>query len=138
MNKLSQQEYSDIIKTGLLTRFPEFKRFVRYVDDVLIIEIPSPMKTQLFWISTQDMEITIGFDNANGDCSWHTHMSLYGAYEIDDELRTLIHLLTDIFEGNELLVLEDNEVIYLTKNPEDELKNNEDNKILDFKKWNEI
>jgi len=138
MQDLSQKEFSDFIKNGLVKGFPYFSDYIKIKDEILTIEIPSSKKTAIFWITTQDLEITIGFDDRNGNCSWHTHMSLYSAYEPEDELRTSIELISNIFNGIEILVCESDSIIYLTKNPEKEIENNENNRILEFKKWTEI
>ncbi|EPR65315.1 hypothetical protein ADICYQ_5848 [Cyclobacterium qasimii M12-11B] len=138
MQDLSQKDFSDFIKNGLLKDFPYFSDYIKTKDDILTIEYPSQQKTATFWITTQDLEITIGFDNSEGNCSWHTHMSLFGAYEPVDELKTSIELIKNIFNGIEILVFESDSIIYLTKNPDEEIANAENNQILEFKKWTEI
>ena len=138
MEEKSQIEFSEFVKVGLLQEFPNFKDFIRYNEDILIIEIPSEKKFATFWITTQDNEITIGFDNKNGECSWHTHMSLYGAYEPTDELKTVINLIKGIFSGLEILVIDSNSVINLTRNPQNDIKDYGKNRTLEFRNWNEI
>jgi len=138
MQDLNQKEFSDFIKNGLLQEFPYFSDYLKTKNDIITIEYLSPKKTSIFWITTQDLEITIGFDDCDGNCTWHTHMSLYNAYEPKDELTTSIEVIKNIFSGIEILVCESDSVIYLTKNPEEEIKSNEDNRILEFKKWTEI
>lgn len=138
MNDLNQKEYSEFIKNGLLNQFPQFADFIKFENDIITIEYPSPNGLFEFWITTQDIEVTVGFDDKDGNCSWHTHMSQYGAYEAMDELKASVNLIANIFNEREILVLEDNVVVYLTQNPEDEVKNNKNGKVLGFKKWNEI
>jgi len=138
MQDLNQKEFSDFIKNGLIQEFPYFTDYLRTKDDIITIEYPSVKKTSTFWITTQDLEITIGFDNNEGNCSWHSHMSLFGAYEPEDELKTSIELIKHIFNGTEILVFESGSITFLTKNPEEEIANAENNQILEFKKWTEI
>ena len=137
MKDLNQKEFSDFIQKGILKEFPYLFDYTKSKDDIITIEYPSSKKIATFWITTQDLEVTIGFDNTDGNCCWHTHMSLYGAYEPVDELKTSIDLTKRIFDGVEILVCECDSIIYLTDNPEEEIRKNK-KRILEFKKWNEI
>lgn len=113
MKEFTQKDYSDYILKGLLKYFPEFKDYIRYETDVLIIEYPSPNHKVIFWISTQDNEITIGFDQ-NSQCIWHTHMSQFGAYEPESELREGVNFTKRIFDGKDKIVLSSKDGVYVT------------------------
>ncbi len=130
MEEFTQKEYSDYILKGLLKCFPKFNEYIRYETDVLIIEYPSPNQDVIFWISTQDNEITIGLDQ-NKQCIWHTHMSQFGAYEPESELTEGIKLIKRIFEGKEWIVFDSKEGVYVTDEI-GEINNSE------YKIWQEL
>ncbi len=73
--KMNQIQFSKYVLEGLLKRFPKFINHFRLENDIMTIEYPSKTGLLLLWITTQDEEITIGFDNKEGNCDWHTHMS---------------------------------------------------------------
>lgn len=118
MKELNQQEYSDYILKGFRVNFPEFLDCYRFETDVLIVEYPSLKNSLTLWISTQDIELTVGFDQS-GQCVWHTHMSLFGAYEPEDELREAVKFIKGIFAGNQKIVSNSKNEIYMTDTPEE-------------------
>jgi hypothetical protein len=138
MEDLNQKQYSDYILHGILENFPFFKNYYYIQNDILFIEYPSRTGLLKLWITTQDIEVTIGLDNKDGNCEWHTHMSLYSAYEPKDELREIINLINRIFAGQELIVFNNGAAYYLTENKIEALVNKLPDDNLDFKKWHEI
>jgi hypothetical protein len=138
MKELNQNEFSKYILNRLLQRFPQFNNYYKLENDIMTIEYPSKTGLLILWITTQDNEITIGFDNIEGDCEWHTHMSQYNAYEPEDELREAINLINNILIGNEIIVFNNNLGVFITDNPEETIKNKLEGEILELKKWYEI
>ena len=138
MEELNQNEFSKYILNGLLQRFPQFIDYYKLENDIMTIEYPSKTGLLILWITTQDNEITIGFDNSEGNCDWHTHMSQYSAYEPEDELREVINLTNNILIGNETIVYNSSLGYYLTDNPEETIKNKLEGETLELKKWHEI
>ena len=122
MKELNQQEYSNFIQKNLEQIFPE------------ILEYPSGKKELILWISTQDDELSIGLDR-NSECIWHTHMSLFGAYEPESELKEAIEFINGLFDGRQIIVINEKNEIYVTDTQE---KTNEfGNKVL-LKSWNDF
>ena len=134
MQELDQQEYSDYIQRNLEQIFPEFSDYCRFEKDVYIVEYPSPKKDLVLWVSTQDYEITVGFDK-DGECVWHTHMSLFGAYEPESELNAMVKYIKGIFEGREIIVTNSENKIYVTDTPEETTES--DNKVI-LKQWKDF
>lgn len=134
MKALNQQEYSNYIQKNLEQIFPQFIDYYRYEDDIYILEYPSQKKELILWVSTQDDEISIGFDK-NSECIWHTHMSQFGAYEPESELKEIIEFINGLFDGRQIIVINEKNEIYVTDTPEetDELGN----KVL-LKLWNDF
>ena len=125
---MTQENYSIYARKELLSSFPYFSDYERFENDVYIVEFPSPHQKVLLWVSTQDKEITIGFDQ-NEECVWHMHMSQLGANEIKDELKEVIHLIKRILNGSELIAFDSEKEIYLTS---DTFEN------VEIKKWSEL
>lgn len=134
MQELNQQEYSNYIRRNLQQVFPEFSHYCRFEADVYIVEYPSPEKELVLWISTQDHEITVGFDKEE-ECVWHTHMSLFGAYEPESELNAMVKYIKGIFEGRERIVTNSRNEIYVTDTPEETIES--DNFVI-LKKWKDF
>jgi hypothetical protein len=137
MQDLNQKDFTELIKKGVLHQFPKFLDFLKIHNDIMTIEYPSPLGLVTLWITTQGLEVTIGFDDIAGQCTWHTHMSLFGANEPNEELKTSIVLIEDIFSGKEILVYDSDIVVFLTQNPDEEMKINKSDIVLSFKTWNE-
>ncbi len=134
MKELNQQEYSEYIFKDFQDNFPEFLDCYRFETDELIVEYPSHNESLTLWISTQDCELTVGFDQT-GQCVWHTHMSLFGAYEPEDELREAVKFIKGIFAGTQKIVSNSKNEIYVTDTPEeiDETENQ-----VEIRTWNDF
>jgi hypothetical protein len=128
--EFTQKEFSEYVLNGLIASFPKFNDYYRFETDVLIIEYPSIKGNLILWISSQNNELTIGFDQ-NNQCIWHTHMSQFGAYEPEDELKELIKFTKRIFEGEEKIVFDLTDGIYVT---DSEIPENK----LEVKEWKEL
>ena len=135
---MTQKEFSKYVLDEILKRFPEFVYHVKLENDIMTIEYPSKLGILNLWITTQDNEITIGFDNKEGTCDWHIHMSQYSAFEPEDELREAINLVNNIIKGKEIIVFKNNKAYKLTKNSKNEVEEKQDDDIIEFKKWDEI
>jgi hypothetical protein len=118
MQDLNQQEYSDFIQRNLQRIFPSFLDYYRFEKDVYIIEYPSEKKYMTLWISTQDCEISIGFDK-DGECVWHTHMSQFGANEPETELNAAVIFINGIFDGKEIIVTNSKNEVFVTDSIEE-------------------
>jgi hypothetical protein len=132
MEELSQEEYSNYIQKNLEQSFPQFIDYCRYEDDVYILEYPNPKNELILWVSTQDDEVSIGLDKES-ECLWHTHMSQFGAYEPESELKEAIKFISELFDGKQLIVTNEKNEIYVTDKPE---KTNELGNNVHFKSWN--
>ena len=138
MKDVTQKEYSDYVLTGLLEQFPRFIDYYKLDNDILTIDYPSSQRLLSLWITTQNLETTVGFDGKNGQCTWHVHMSQFGANEHDEELKEAINLINGILIGNEIIAFNSTFGYYLTDNPNDDIKNKHNDEILEFKRWNEL
>ncbi len=125
---MTQENYSIYARKELLSFFPNFSKYERFENDVYIVEFPSPQETIILWVSTQNKEITIGFDH-DEECVWHMHMSQLGANEIKDELKKVIQLINRILNGSELIAFTGGKDIHF---PSLTAENEE------FKKWGEL
>ena len=88
---MTQSEYSALAKDYILIHHPDFAGTIQYKDDGSFdCSIKSGKGHLSLWIATYDKEITIGFEDANGKCDWHTHMSLLNAYEPEEEFEAIV------------------------------------------------
>jgi hypothetical protein len=132
---MDQKAYSDYILSRLLKEFPQFIDYYIYKDDIVIIEYPSKAGLVKLWITTQDLELTIGLEGKVPKWDWHTHMSLFSAYEPDDELREASQLIKNILIGNEYIVSNSELGYSISDNPDKAIENRMDNEIVEIKKW---
>lgn len=109
-------------------------QYFRYENDIYILEYPSQKKELILWVSTQDDEISIGFDK-NRECIWHTHMSQFGAYEPETELKETVEFISGLFGGRQIIVTDKKNEMYVTDTPED--IDEFGNKMI-LKSWNDF
>ena len=135
---MDQKKYSDYILNGLLIGFPQFIDYYTIIEDIVKIEYPSKAGLLKLWITTQDMELTIGLEGNEPKWDWHTHISQFSAYEPEDELREAIKLIKNILVDNETIAFSSSLGYYLTYNQFEDMKNKRSDEVLEFKKWSEL
>jgi hypothetical protein len=136
---MTQSEYSAIAKDYILTHHPFFAGTINYNDDGSFdCSIQSKKKHLNFWIATYDTEITIGFEDANGKCDWHTHMSLFNAYEPEEEFAAMTELLQLILSDKEPIVFSSKTGYTLTDDIEEDLRSKDTEEVLRVFKWSEL
>ena len=73
---MTQEEYSSLAREFIESHHPAFLLTVRFKEDSSFdCSIKSKRGLLELWIATYDKEITIGFEDQTGECTWHTHMS---------------------------------------------------------------
>ena len=136
---MTQSEYSALVKDYLLTYHPDFAGTIQYKDDnSFTCSIKSRKGHLSIWISTCDNEITVGFDDINGKCDWHTHMSLFNAYEPEEELLAMTKLLNAILTDEEPIVFSSKYGYTLTDDAEDDIDKKYHDEIITVNKWSEL
>ena len=131
---MNQKSYSDYILNGLIKVFPSFINCYSYTNEIVNIDFWSNKGFLKLWITTYNMEVTIGFEGKEPKFDWHTHMSLFGAYNPDDELREAINLIQDIILGEYSIAFDINEGYSLVEESDTEIT---ENKFQIFK-WSEL
>jgi hypothetical protein len=101
---MEQKEFTEYIIPKIIDRFPQFKDecTIKH-NNIIDIEYKSRKGKLIFWLTTQDKEITVGF-KGDTKCDWHTHMSLFGANIPDKELEEAIKLIDNILTDKEMIV----------------------------------
>lgn len=136
---MTQSEYSALAKDYIITHHPDFAGTIQHKDDGSFdFSIKSRKGHLSIWIATHDTEITIGFEDANGKCDWHTHMSLFNAYEPEEEFSAMTKLLLEILSDEEPIVFSSKNGYTLTDNVEEDLKNKDTDEVLTVYKWSEL
>lgn len=136
---MTQSEYSALAKNYLLTYHPDLAATIQYKDDSSFdCSIKSGKGCISLWIATNDIEITIGFEDVNGKCDWHTHMSLYDAYEPEQEFLAMTKLLQSILSDEEPILFSSKTGYTLTNDIEEDLKNKDMDEVLTVNKWSEL
>ena len=136
---MTQPEYSALAKDNLLTHHPDCAGTIQYKDDSSFdCSIKSRKGHLSLWIATYDAEITIGFEDVNGKCDWHTHMRLFNAYEPDEEFSAMTKLLQAILSDEEPILFSSKNGYTLTNDIEEDLKNKDTDEVLTVNKWSEL
>ena len=136
---MMQSEYSAIAKEYILTNHPGFAGTINYKEDGSFnCCIQSEKKQLTIWIGTYDTEITIGFDDPNGKCDWHTHMSLFNAYEPWEEFEAMTELLQLILTDKKPIIFSSKNGYSLTDDVEEDLKNKDTDEIMTIYKWSDL
>ncbi|WP_107827340.1 hypothetical protein ABZR88_17955 [Mucilaginibacter yixingensis] len=115
---MNQQEFTAYVISRLLNHFPQFKVcVVNRPGNIINIEIESPNKNFKLWITTQDVEITIGFTGLEDLNDWHTHITTYDYNYIDDDIVDAVNVVSSII-NDEILILYTKEKGYTIFDPE--------------------
>jgi hypothetical protein len=135
---MEQKEFTYYIISKIVERFPQFRELcTKKPNDIIDIDYKSNTSKLTFWLTTQDKEITLGFNSDSG-CDWHTHMSLFGANTPDEELEVAVDFIDSIL-GDRKKVIHSSIVGYFpTDNVEDEFMNKEKDEVLEVFKWSDL
>jgi len=102
---MNQKEFTNYIIPKLIRRFPQFCEFcTQKPNDIVDIDYKSPNGELTLWVTTQDKEITIGFNSEPPLHDWHIHMSQLNANTPREELEAAVKLLENILTDGEAIV----------------------------------
>jgi hypothetical protein len=136
---MTQSEYSALAKNYIISHHPSFGEAIQFKDnDSFDCSIKSEKGHISIWIATYDSEITIGFEDADGKCDWHTHMSLYNAYEPEEEFAAMTKLLQAILSDEEPIIFSSKNGYTLTNDVQEDLKNKDTDEVITVYKWSEL
>ena len=136
---MTQSEFSILSKKFIAENYPAFLNTIVYHEnDSFDCSLKSRNGKLYIWIATYDCEITVGFDNAEKQCVWHTHMSLVGANNTSEELIALSELLDSIFSGEQQIVFSSKMGISLTNSIESEIGDKDEDETILLYNWNEL
>ena len=136
---MGQKEFTEYIIPKLLDNFPQFKDYcVVKPNDIIDIEYKSNQGKLIFWLTTQDKEITIGI-TGDTECDWHTHMSLFGANTPDEELEVAVDFIDKVINGKKIIVHSSTQGYYPTDATIDDInKERKQDESLEFFKWRDL
>ncbi len=119
---MTQEQFTSYILQGLINTFPQFANCItQKPEDVIDIDYNSNKGNLTLWITTQDKEITIGFeDNMNTD--WHTHMSCFGANMPQEQLEAAIDFIRNILNDTETILFSEELGHHLDDSTEDTVR----------------
>ncbi|GGZ94604.1 hypothetical protein [Algibacter mikhailovii] len=101
---MNQKRFSELIKSFLVQKFPEFTKTINYKDDNSFdCDLRSPTNEFSIWIATYNSEITIGLEDPSGKTDIHTHISCYEEEDINNALTDLATEINNITKGKTLL-----------------------------------
>ena len=106
-------------------------------NNIIDINYQSNKGSLIFWITTENKEITIGFTGDN-DGDWHTHMTLFGATTPDEELEIACYFLNDIINDRKKIIHSSIVGYHPTDNVEREITNKAKEEILEVFNWSDI
>ena len=131
---MNQTLYSDITLKYLAQNHPEFLESMDFKEDQSFdCSIKSMNGNRFLWIATYDLEITIGFENYEKECDWHSHIGASRGNNQHEELKELTKELNKILSNEQVFILENDKYIPFDKNEGSAVKEN--NK---FFVWNDI
>lgn len=94
---MKQKEFTEYVILKILGEFPQFKDFcTNKPNDIIDIDYKSKNGKIVFWLTTQDNEITLGISGLT-ECDWHTHMSLFRANSPDEEIKVTVEFIKNLF-----------------------------------------
>ncbi|WP_378187504.1 hypothetical protein ACE939_04065 [Aquimarina sp. W85] len=101
---MNQKRFSELIKSFLVEKFPEFTKTINYKDDNSFgCDLRNPTNEFSIWIATYNSEITIGLEDPSGKTDIHTHISCYKEEDINNALTDLATEINNITKGKTFL-----------------------------------
>jgi hypothetical protein len=74
---------------------------VSWVGDIANIEFKSPKGLLKAHVNSGGEEISVFFEDPDKRTDWHTHMSLFGANEVDEQIEKSIEWMKNLISGVE-------------------------------------
>lgn len=133
---MNQALYSNTALKYITKNHPDFLKTINFKDDQSFdCSIKSSNGNRFLWIATYNSELTIGFENAEGECDWHFHIDTSGDKCQTEELEKMSIALEEIINNQHVFILNGDQYIPID-NDEYERLNNKENTV--FFKWSEI
>ncbi len=136
---MNQKEFTDYIIPKIIDRFPQFKDFCTdKSNDIIDINYESTNRKLIFWLTTQDREITLGFTHDNKS-DWHIHFTQYTEDVPDEQLESIIEFIKNLLYDEKIIVHSNISGYWVAEDKIDEIiKENEENEIIEFFIWSEL
>jgi hypothetical protein len=136
---MTQSKFSALASDYILAYHPDFGATFQYKDDGSFdCSIKSKKRHLTIWIATYDNEITIGFEDVNAKCDWHTHMRLFDAHGYEEEFLAMTKLLKAILSDEEPILFSSKNGYTLTDNIEEDFASKDRDEVLTVYKWSEL
>lgn len=134
---IEQKQFTEKVVKKLLERFPQFvDHCVQKLSDVVDIEYKSNTGALELYITTQDIEITIGFDGAKKLSDWHIHITTYDESDLDNDIESALDVIDDIL-SDKSPILHSNLRGYSLHN-KDQIVEPQAEEIIVKKRWSEL
>lgn len=131
---MTQKEFTDFIIPKIIDKFPQLAGLcTTKPDDIIDIDIKSNRGKLIFWVTTQDKEVTLGF-TGDTTCDWHIHMSSYGANTPDEEVEVAINFISDIIFDKKKIIHSNIYGYY----PTDKNVTSDKNELVEISKWSDL
>lgn len=134
---MTQKEFTNYAIPKILEFLPQFMEYcVIKPNDIVDIEYLSESRSVQLWVTTQDIEITIGFNGFKNQHDWHIHLSTYDG-DYDNEIDDAISMLNDIISDRKLLLC--SKINGYSLADEDNVKDAQENQEeIELKYWSEL
>ncbi|MEO6128559.1 MAG: hypothetical protein ABIP30_09460 [Ferruginibacter sp.] len=135
---MEQKEFSDFVIQKIIDRFPLFKGMCSTrLNDVIDLDYSSKKGKLILRLTTQNKEITIGF-GVGSKFGWHTHMNIYGASTLDEEVDNAIQLTDSIINDKVKILYSSISGYFITPDIESVYENKEQGEIVETFYWGEV
>jgi hypothetical protein len=134
---IAQKQFTEKVLKKLLKRIPQFvDHCVQKLGDVIDIEYKSNTGFLGLYITTQDIEITIGFEDEKKLSDWHIHITTYDERDLDNDIESALDVIDDIL-SDRVLILHSNLRGYSLHNKDQVVKPRAE-EIIVTKRWSEL
>lgn len=107
-------------------------------SDLVDIEFTSPKTRLKVIVSSQDSEVSLFFEDPNSISDWHTHMSLFGANEIQEQIEKSLELIQELIFGNLKIVESSKRGFWISDDMENETKFADKDERISLVKWHDL
>jgi hypothetical protein len=136
---MNQKEFTAHVLQKVIAHFPQFENWYTIKEnDIVNIEFKSGKGDVELWVTTQDLEITIGLTGLKRSLfDWHMHITPFDFNMVDDYINDAIDVIKNIL-NDRFNIVDSNRLGYTLNNREYMIQHQEPNEIIKSVRWSEL
>lgn len=136
---MNQKDISDIVILEVVNSFPQLKNTQTVREDYTIdVKLKSIHGKITLWLTTQNSQITIGFNVAEGKFDWHTHIDVLNREKDDRSFKEAINIINSIITDKSIIIYSSILGYFPTDNDEGIYEYKQEDEIIEVYRWSDL